>query len=159
MRTKIKRFWQWITGIFAIGAVVTVSMLGAGEDLTKEEEIEASIIKNIETAQESYKDKEKTYFALSKTLDSVPIQSASTTIKSDAKVNGKDSLISVNLALPEKMDMQTEIQNFITDKGETGYMIIFRQIKDGREYYKTVGYGVDAKAHTQDWVEFIKDPS
>lgn len=56
--------------------------------------------------------------------------------------------------LTSEKDYKYEVHELISPRGETGYYIVFRKVTDGKEYVKTVGYGHDAKLHTNDWAEY-----
>ncbi len=44
-----------------------------------------------------------------------------------------------------------EVHEYVNPEGKAGYQIFMFAEKDGKEYFKSVGYGVEAKSRTWDW--------
>ena len=70
-------------------------------------------------------------------------------IKSDLQANGKykrrDKKIIDNI--------EYEVHEYETAKGELGYQIFLYKTVDGVDYKKSIGYGIEADSRTIDWFE------
>jgi len=54
-------------------------------------------------------------------------------------------------------DFSYSVTEYKTPNDEFGYQVIFNRTVDGKEYSKSVGYGVEAEGRTSEWSEIIKD--
>lgn len=125
-------------------------------DFTLENNLIAAILKKLEAYQAEYIKTHPVFFQGLRTHSKTP-EINTVADKLATKPSSKtSSWLDMNVKeLSDPLPFSISIDEYVSPKQEKGWQVIFRIIKAGKEFQKSVGYGVEAQSRTYEWKEII----